>query len=459
MDSKIIERQKPFAMRKLGFILVLLQSVVWLSCHETPDNSIDEDGEKVEAPPTLNQPQPDLKPNSERSDDDLTSEETSAGIDKDGEKVEATPTLNQPQPAPKPVIDTFYNDFAGLYAGDTNTIKNLIDSADWPIWMDYSKRFRKDFTRTNNALRSGINEWRLDVLNPKIEERLDLLYLFSGPDILYPRLFFPDASHVYMCALEQVSPLPNYTEFSKEGVIRYQKAVQKAFYNIFGDSYYITDYMNEDLRFTVRGVLPVMLVTAKINGGTIEEVFFFEPNENGGINAMEGDQEEEANGVSVRVRYPDNKVQQYLYYSGNLGDEQYGKLMGLDSNQNLRSYFNQLPQYNSFIKAASYIPHMTQDFSFAIDILAKSESIFQDPTGLSCSMVSQDTSRTMYVMGKMQKGCQPLHHFGWVSFDCLIAYHKEHPELKLEEPPFKFGYQKRQKQAKPCFNYQLIVKK
>ena len=42
----------------------------------------------------------------------------------------------------------------------------------------------------------------------------------------------------------------------------------------------------------------------------------------------------------MKVRYPDNKVQQYIYYSGNLGDEAYGTMMGLDSNQALRTYLN-----------------------------------------------------------------------------------------------------------------------
>lgn len=438
-------------MRIVWFFIALLQTVIWLSCNNVQDNSetVASEQNPVESPIP--------KHSAKRSDDYLTSGNTPATADKKEEYSEVTPKLLQ---HPKPLIDTFYNDFAGLYAGDTNTIKALIDSADWPIWMNYSKQFREEFIQKDTSLRKGIDDWRLNVLNPKIDGNLDLLYLFSGPDILYPRLFFPDASSVYMFALEPVELLPNYSAFTLEEEVIYQDEILHAFRNIVGDSYFITDYMEDDLESTlVKGVLPIMLVTAKIKGGTIEEVFFFEPNKNGGMDTITGVLEDAANGVSVRVRYPDDKVQQYLYYSGNLGDERYGKLVGLDSNQNLRSYFNQLPQYNGFIKAASYIPHLEKDFSYAIDILSKSESIFQDPTGLSCSMVSEDTSRTMYVMGTMQKGCKPINPFGWVSFDCLIDYHKQYPELKLKEPPFKFGYQKRQKQAKPCFNYQLIVKK
>ena len=102
---------------------------------------------------------------------------------------------------------------------------------------------------------------------------------------------------------------------------------------------------------------------------------------------------------------------------------------------------------------------MTQDFSYAIDVIAQSESIFQDPTGLSCSMVTKDEERTMYIMGTMKEGCKPLSHFDWISFDCLIDYYKNNKALILEEPLFKFGYQKRQGACAPCFNYQLIVKK
>ena len=357
---------------------------------------------------------------------------------------------------PVNLVDTFYDNFAGLYAGDTNTIKQVIDTAEWPMWLEYSKTFRADFIRADNAIRQGVDRWRDSVLNTKIDQSLDLVYLFSGPDVLYPRLFFPDAQNVYMCALEPVDPLPDYTTFSSARIAQYQQDMKAAFENIVGDSYYITSFMTSELRSEVRGVLPMMLVTAKIKGGTIEEVFFFEPNNEGQIDTASSDT---ASGVSMKVRYPDNKVQQYIYYSGNLGDEAYGTMMGLDSNQALRTYLNNFPKYNSFVKAASYIPHMTQDFSYAIDVIAQSESIFQDPTGLSCSMVTKDKERTMYIMGTMKEGCKPLSHFDWISFDCLIDYYKNNKALILEEPPFKFGYQKRQGACAPCFNYQLIVKK
>ena len=357
---------------------------------------------------------------------------------------------------PVQIVDTFYDNFAGLYAGDTNTIKAVIDTADWSSWMEYSKKFREGFVRADNALRQGVDRWRDSVLNSKIDESLDLVYLFSGPDVLYPRLFFPDASNVYMCALEPVNALPDYTSFSVNKVEKYQQDIKAAFENIVGDSYYITSYMSSELRSDVEGVLPMMLVTAKIKGGTIEEVFFFEPDKEGAIDTIENGK---ANGVSIRVRYPDNKVQQYIYYSGNIGNEEYGGKAGLVANANLRAYFENFPVHNSFIKAASYIPHDTRGFSIAVDAIYNGEAIFQDPTGIKCSMASRDTSRIMYVMGDMKNGCKPLHHFHWITFDCLISYFRNNKDLILEEPPFKFGYQKRQKECAPCFNYQLIVKK
>ena len=360
------------------------------------------------------------------------------------------------EPAPILIVDTFYDNFAGLYAGDTNTIKSVIDTVDWPSWIEYSKKFREGFVRADNALRQGVDLWRDSILNTKIDESLDLVYLFSGPDVLYPRMFFPDADNVYMCALEPVNALPDYTSFSANKVEQYQKDIKAAFENIVGDSYYITSYMSSELRSDVEGVLPMMLVTAKIKGGTIEEVFFFEPDKEGAIDTVENGK---ANGVSIRVRYPDNEVQQYIYYSGNIGNEEYAGKAGLKANSNLRTYFENFPVHNSFIKAASYIPHNTRGFSIAVDAIYDGEAIFQDPTGIKCSMASRDTSRTMYVMGTMKNGCKPLHHFEWITFDCLISYFRNNKDLILEEPPFKFGYQKRQKECAPCFNYQLIVKK
>ena len=48
------------------------------------------------------------------------------------------------EPAPVRIVDTFYDNFAGLYAGDTNTIKAVIDTADWPSWMEYSENLEGD---------------------------------------------------------------------------------------------------------------------------------------------------------------------------------------------------------------------------------------------------------------------------------------------------------------------------
>lgn len=393
---------------------------------------------------------------SEKESPTTSNQDSSAPVVDQDSTLVVPDTTSIQVPEPAQIIDTFYDNFAGLYAGDTNTIKAIIDTTDWPSWMEYSKNFREGFVRADNALRQGVDRWRDSVLNTRIDESLDLVYLFSGPDVLYPRLFFPDAKNVYMCALEPVNVLPDYTSFSVQNVAQYQQSIKAAFENIIGDSYYITSYMSSELRSEVEGVLPMMLVTAKIKGGTIEEVFFFEPDKEGAIDTVENGK---ANGVSIRVRYPDNKVQQYLYYSGNIGNEEYAEKPGLNTNANLRAYFENFPVHNSFIKAASYIPHDTRGFSIAVNAIYDSEAIFQDPTGIKCSMVSQDTSRTMYVMGTMKNGCKPLHHFEWITFDCLISYFRNNKELILEEPPFKFGYQKRQKECAPCFNYQLIVKK
>ena len=135
-----------------------------------------------------------------------------------------------------------------------------------------------------------------------------------------------------MCALEPVNALPDYPSFSANKVEQYQQDIKaEIFENIVGDSYYITSYMSSELRSDVEGVLPMMLVTAKIKGGTIEEVFFFEPDKEGAIDTIENGK---ANGVSIRVRYPDNKVQQYIYYSGNIGNEEYAGKAGLKANPN-----------------------------------------------------------------------------------------------------------------------------
>ena len=168
------------------------------------------------------------------------------------------------------------------------------------------------------------------MLNTKIDESLDLVYLFSGPDVLYPRLFFPDASTVYMCALEPVNALPDYPSFSANKVEQYQQDIKAAFENIVGDSYYITSYMSSELRSDVEGVSYDACYRQNQRRNN-EEVFFFEPDKEGAIDTIENGK---ANGVSIRVRYPDNKVQQYIYYSGNIGNEEYAGKAGLKANPN-----------------------------------------------------------------------------------------------------------------------------
>ena len=240
-------------MRKSIIVLSILCGVIFFGCDskERPTESSTTSTEQAEA------------------------EDSTFTNDQSTDRILSKPPVN--------LVDTVYDNFAGLYAGDTNTIKQVIDTAEWPMWLEYSKTFRADFIRADNAIRQGVDRWRDSVLNTKIDQSLDLVYLFSGPDVLYPRLFFPDAKNVYMCALEPVDPLPDYTTFSSARIAQYQQDMKAAFENIVGDSYYITSFMTSELRSEVRGVLPMMLVTAKIKGGTIEEVFFFEPNNEGQI--------------------------------------------------------------------------------------------------------------------------------------------------------------------------------
>ncbi len=103
-------------------------------------------------------------------------------------------------------------------------------------------------------------------------------YMFSGPDFLYARTFFPNASTYILCGTEPVGSVPDITKMPPANVSSDVSNVRHALDTMLTTHYFITKDMRVDLtRGYIGGTLPLLYVFLEKSGCFINSVSFSGP--------------------------------------------------------------------------------------------------------------------------------------------------------------------------------------
>ncbi len=84
--------------------------------------------------------------------------------------------------------------------------------------------------------------------------------MFSGPDFLYARTFFPNASTYILCGTEPVGSVPDISKMPEANVASDLSNLRRALDTMLTTHYFITKDMRVDLtRGYIGGTLPAAL--------------------------------------------------------------------------------------------------------------------------------------------------------------------------------------------------------
>lgn len=340
-------------------------------------------------------------------------------------KVEAVPEFEKDSIHDR--IARFISGYDKMYE-DTNKIDDV-------VWREFSKTINSNWKLIEGRRLFKMKKWEREYFRNQIQDSLLLFYPFSGPDFLHAYHLYPNAANYIMLANETIGVLPDFDRLTKSQISSYLQNINFFLRDIYKRSYFITGNMIEDINETsLKGILPIFYVFLSRTEHEILDVEKIRLNSQGDIISMEDSvltSHFAFNGVRFTFRKQNEKqIKTLVYFNIDISDE------GFDNKPELGLYLSKMGKCNTFVKSASYLMHYVTFSKIRNVCLEKSESIFQDDTGISYKYFL-DGKRDITLFGAYEK---PIKDFGDYLYqpDLEKAYHDT--SITVLPIPFSLGY-------------------
>lgn len=243
-------------------------------------------------------------------------------------------------------------------------------------WTNHVSQLDKDFKSHQERVLFPMTNWANTALTQSLVEGSTVRYLFSGPDFLHAYHVFPAADTFIMCGLEPVGEIPDLGLLNEGNAAKALGEVRNALGEIINLSFFRTIDMKEDLQFaTFRGTTPILMIFLARSGQYIKGLEFLDLNKDGTITSK-GLDSEGADGV--RIDFGPQRLQQtrtLYYFSSDLSNS------GFESS-GFQTWLETQPKGNAYLKAASFLMHQSWFSKVRDHLLAHSDQIVQDDSGI-----------------------------------------------------------------------------
>jgi hypothetical protein len=313
-----------------------------------------------------------------------------------------------------------FNDAARFLAGMQPSDESpLVAATRNPEWKRHAKAFDSAWDTLEVKQLSRIRVWAKAHLP---DRSAPLYYMFSGPDFLYANAFFPNATTYVMSGLEPVGPVPDVTERTIRSLPRIQASLAAS----LKLSFFRTREMRERLHGgELAGTLPLLYVFIARSGKTISDVVLVRLDPEGNVhNATDADAPRKAV-PGVKIVFSDKGgPQQTLYYFQTDVSDTGVKTSGF------LEFVGKLGMGDGLLKSASYLMHSAGFNKVRDVILAQSQALVQDDSGIPVSFFKAEDWQ--------------LSPFGKYLGPIEIFPGREQPRLrelyrKGNPPPLEFG--------------------
>jgi len=251
-----------------------------------------------------------------------------------------------------PSVDDLAKFVAGLPVHDPGLAE--LEKETW--WTDYAAELDKKWAKMDKRQLVQVRAWAQR--NSAISHVSGTVYyMFSGPDFLYPRTFFPNASTYILCGMEPVGSVADITKMAPANISSDLSNVRHSLDTMLTTHYFITKDMRVDLtRGYIGGTLPLLFVFLEKSGCTVNAVNFSGPS------------------VEIDIHSPSGKSQVLYYFRTDLSNG--------GGNGAFLEFCKRHGPGASLLKAASYLMHGEGFSTVRNFLLANSTLIVQDDSGI-----------------------------------------------------------------------------
>lgn len=282
-----------------------------------------------------------------------------------------------------------YNETALFLAGKplpkNSALKKYTRNA---FYRSYSRQLKKSWNRFQKPNLDKMKKW-WKTHGPSSTPD-DVLYPFSGPDIMNVLAFFPDKESYTMFGLEQPGILPNPYAMNSRQVHRGLRGVKSSLNTILRVNFFRTKGMAKQLgNKSFNGIAGLMFIFLSLNDYTIVDARRVAINARGRlVPGIKSDhrirwQSPPASrripGIEISFRKGSGKVQKVRYFMLNVIDYALKK-----HSPHFLPYIKKNGPYATFIKSASYLMHndKIKFTKIRAAVLSSSRYIVQDDSGI-----------------------------------------------------------------------------
>lgn len=212
---------------------------------------------------------------------------------------------------------------------------------------------------------------------PQTQKAERVIYLFGGPDVLYPQVAFPNFKTLLLVGLEPAGDLPDPSAYPRAELGRKIGEVARAYTASLQRSYFITSSMAKDL--VDHGTTTIIATGLVVQGFEILSVQKVSLDVNGVVQAGE---EHATRGVRLQFRRPDGSAAEVLYFRFNLADENMAR------RPELGSYIRKQQFDTAFYKAASFVSHNANFKAINSQVLGQARLLVQADDGIPYSALA-----------------------------------------------------------------------
>lgn len=269
----------------------------------------------------------------------------------------------------------------------------------------------KSFARDVNSKFAHMQSARLDKISGWNKENLQrtgkahgsfCFYPFSGGDFVHAKWLYPEANEYLLVAMEPVGTIPDLTVADNKEVLSYLDNVDDVLRDIYKRSYFITKNMEADIKDSnrVNGMFPIIMWAAARSNHEVISIDYFNIDTMGQTTVIDPkDVTAKSRAVEVQLMHkPTGETKTITYLSADISDKGFKKHPGI------KKYLEgKVPQQcNSFVKSASYLMHYSTFSQIRNIVLAKSDVLVQDDTGIPFDKFDQD-QWTVELYGEYEK--------------------------------------------------------
>ena len=324
------------------------------------------------------------------------------------------------------------NDLARFIAGLPSREGSPFEAAERSAaWQEHRQKLDATWKRAEAGFIVGLREFGGSALKQDSSAGRPLFYPFSGPDALTAVVCFPQNPVYVLAGLEPPGTLPTSAQIDKKNLPLFLEAIRESMSSELGRSFFVTREMDHRFRgqLTDGLLLPILFLLAR----TDHEILGLRPvrvNETGHVAPMPPDGARDATfrNRGLEIEFQGNGPAQRLYYfTVNLNDKRLG------SNAGFQAYLTQLGTIRTLLKATSYMTHHPEFSIIRSRILAQSESILQDDSGIPY----KDFDPAAWQVRLFGDYERPYGSFRWLEQPAL---RKAYQAPGVEPLPFHIGY-------------------